>query len=636
MNNTLSSESIFNCTDISSKTYNEEIINHKIKLCLYILTILIIYHFSILRKIKNKIVGEKMNKSGLIYNIYSGIIEANKVYEYLFIISLILIRAGIFTTITSINFTIMKYVKENNKPEMLKWIMIITFCKCVSSMVQYYQSYRFMNILDIDIREYYTKKYYNKLFYKSNYEWLKCNNPEEINTAIQDGIYALISSIIFIMNLLLPIIESIGCIYIISTYTGYKIIVILFVMSSIFFTGVKLTEWEYTHQKEINKITNPLDTFNKHLSDNIFPARLNNQGKKNINIISENSLKDHKLNIEVSNYAYKMIHLLEIIGLFMVYIIIYYISLTENSDILFTININLYMVYDRMWNLFYMFNNASETAARWATLEEYLKKVVYEEPHLKKDLIKYTLVDKNGKNLPEHNEYRICGDSGVGKSTWMSSHIIKLCRNYNHCWMYLDQDMTIPTSSCITIRKYLHDYLKDTSVKIDNIILKWAKYLHITSIINKDTLDKSFKSPSGGEKKRINILRMLLPIFTKQSTIKLLFLDEITSGLDDKTHDIVRKLIDKLKSKFKIIIINIDHHTINTSCCEIEIIKTSDGNCPYKERVIEVDKTHTRIMNYFQFLDFSNKYKIKDEQDTLSFPPVIEINSSKISDKLNI
>jgi ATPase subunit of ABC transporter with duplicated ATPase domains len=287
-----------------------------------------------------------------------------------------------------------------------------------------------------------------------------------------------------------------------------------------------------------------------------------------------------------------------------------------------------------------MFNSASESAAEWATLEEYLKKVVCEPLHQKTDLREYTLADKHGKILPQHAEYHIYGPSGTGKTTWMLNQVIKLCREYNPCWMYLEQDMTIPTSSCITIREYLRDYLNIDYGGVDNIILKWAEYLQISSIINGDTLDKSFNSPSGGEKKRINILRMLLPIFTYQSSIKVLFLDEITSGLDDDTHKIVRKLMDKLKKEFKITVINIDHHTIGSPHCKVHIEKTGEGKCPYLERDLEGEgkaETPTTCMKYLQILDFVNKYQKEEEEDeeeddTPSFPPVIEIGRSEIID----
>ena len=91
-----------------------------------------------------------------------------------------------------------------------------------------------------------------------------------------------------------------------------------------------------------------------------------------------------------------------------------YMSLTEDVGVIFTINVNLYMVYTRMWQLFYMFNNASESAAEWSTLEEYLKKVVCEPLHTKTNLREYTLVDKHGKILPKNDEYHIYGPSGTG------------------------------------------------------------------------------------------------------------------------------------------------------------------------------------------------------------------------------
>ena len=588
------------------------------------------YYYNIYKCASTKCEDIPMNKSCLLYNLYSGIIESKKKYEVLFIVMIIMFRAVIFTMITSLNFTVMKYVGENNKSEMLKWIIIIALCQCLSNIFQYFENYRYTNILGMKMREYFTKKYYNNLFNKANYDWLNCNNPQEINTAISNGIDALMSTLGYMMDLSLPVVESLGCIYIISTHTGPKIIITLLIMMSVFIIGVKVLEWEYNHQKEINKKTNPLNTYNTDLSCNILTAILNNQGEKTIKIISDNSLRNLKLNREVTNASAKMLYLLQIIGEIMVAATIYYMSFTENVGVLFTINANLYLVYTRMWQLFYMFNNASESAAEWATLEEYLKKVVYEPLHKKTDLREYRLTNKQGTSIPAHSEYHIYGPSGTGKTTWMLNQVIELCREYNPCWMYLEQDMTIPTSSCITIREYLRDYLNSDSDGVDKIILKWAEYLQITSIINKNTLEKSFNTPSGGEKKRINILRMLLPIFTYQSHIKLLFLDEITAGLDDDTHDIVRKLMDKLKNEFNIMVINIDHHTITTPHCRVHIEKTGEGKCPYEKPGLE--EGPKKPMKYLQMLDFVNKYinKEEEEEEEPSFPPVVEINRFEI------
>ena len=210
--------------------------------------------------------------------------------------------------------------------------------------------------------------------------------------------------------------------------------------------------------------------------------------------------------------------------------------------------------------------------------------------------------------------------------------VIKLYRNYNSRWLYLDQQMSIPKSSCIKIRQYLCNFINENlhkSIKTDQTILYWSSILQLTDVINIETLDKSFTSPSGGEIKRINILQMLLPIFMNQITIKLLFLDEITSGLDDETHNIVRKLIKKLKLEYKITVINIDHHTYDDKQCKLYVKKMRDGICPYK--VIDKVPEKIRISWHTQYLNligFSYKYiKNEEEEKELSFPPEIVIDS---------
>ena len=89
----------------------------------------------------------------------------------------------------------------------------------------------------------------------------------------------------------------------------------------------------------------------------------------------------------------------------------------------------------------------------------------------------------------------------------------------------------------------------------------YAGILGIQNIINDHTIDKPFKKPSGGEEKRIMLLRAILPILHGHSDIKVLFCDEITSGLDEINRVKVRSLIDAIKDK-RVAIVSIDHGNI--------------------------------------------------------------------------
>ena len=130
---------------------------------------------------------------------------------------------------------------------------------------------------------------------------------------------------------------------------------------------------------------------------------------------------------------------------------------------------------------------------------------------------------------------------------------------------------------------------------------------------------------------------MLLPIFLNQIQINVLFLDEITSGLDDETHNIIRKLLDLLKTKYEITIVNIDHHTYDAGQCTFNLRKVRDGICPWEENsdscndCIYKNKLpwYAKYAKYIQKVGLSYKYtkleEIKEVKKELSFPPEIEI-----------
>jgi len=276
-----------------------------------------------------------------------------------------------------------------------------------------------------------------------------------------------------------------------------------------------------------------------------------------------------------------------------------------------------------------MFHNAASNAAEWSALEEYLKSVVPEPVHSKKPLQDYQISDKIKQ---QHKEYQLCGKSGAGKSTFMLKEVMKLYRNYTNGWLYLDQQMSVPKSTCTTIRQFLCNFINENlhnSQHTEQTIIYWASFLQLSNIINLNTLDSSFTSPSGGEVKRINSLQMLLPIFMNQIKIKVLFLDEVTSGLDDETHSIVRKLIEQLKNEYNITVINIDHHTYDEGQCKLNVIKIRDGICPYDEVIdISPETSESLIAKCFTSCGSSYKYiKQEKEKKELSFPPEIVIES---------
>ena len=129
--------------------------------------------------------------------------------------------------------------------------------------------------------------------------------------------------------------------------------------------------------------------------------------------------------------------------------------------------------------------------------------------------------------------------------------------------------------------------------------------MNIDNIINYDTINKPFKKPSGGEEKRILILRAIMPILMKVTNIKIIFNDEVTAGLDENNWLLVRKIFTNLKEQFGIRFITIDHHNFD-----------ADINLSVKKKIIKKLTVKENIINNENFISkiFCNLYKKEQEK----------------------
>ena len=385
----------------------------------------------------------------LLHHLYNGIFDAKKEYDIALVVFIIIVHACIISLRSSFNFIIMKYLGENDKIEVLRWIIYGTLLDCIREFVYYKYSILYKTRIQLSLKQYFIKKYLNLLLLESNHDWLNVNKSSEINTAIDNGVDALMNTLKFSITVFNPLLQVIGSIWIIAIYVGVQIMIAFIVLTLTFCGGIKLLEWEYNKKQQINKKTNPLKTYNTYLATTILPAILNNLGEKTINSIVANTIKKQELNLNITLVTVKCYATLELFGNITILLVVYFMSPTLDVSVLVAININLHNALDRIWWLFHMFHEASSTAANWSALEQYLISYVPENYHYKIDLGEYKIYDKITE---KYSEYQICGKSGAGKSIFMLKEVIKLYRNYNCEWLYLDQQMSIPKSSCIKIR----------------------------------------------------------------------------------------------------------------------------------------------------------------------------------------
>jgi ABC-type multidrug transport system ATPase subunit len=156
-------------------------------------------------------------------------------------------------------------------------------------------------------------------------------------------------------------------------------------------------------------------------------------------------------------------------------------------------------------------------------------------------------------------EIRLFGGSGCGKSTMMKKLVSGICDKFVLRFiLYIEQFPLLPLG--INPLEYFSLGFQE-SLPQDFLekLFHYANRLGLAHLINQGTLTIPFKNPSGGELKRIIFLHYVLPILLGVSKVQIIFLDEVTAGLDNETFVMVRDLIDELKER-GVKVVSIDHH----------------------------------------------------------------------------
>jgi ABC-type lipoprotein export system ATPase subunit len=504
------------------------------------------------------------NNGSLLHNINNGIIKSGKKWDILKVILLNIFDALLLSSITYLNFKISKTLLDNNKDEFLKLQFCILIINCVKEITSSFKNYN-MEKLKNNLKRFYKNHFINYLILNVDHEWLCNNNHDAIFSAIDKGTDSILGIITFFINSFCPILQALGNMIILYKYVNSSLFVILILLIIVFTTGTQILLWEYNKRSKVNLETSTLYQYNKFLVQTFLTSLLNGEGENTKEEIFDNEFKSIKLHYNIYsqvNFYYKN---LQIFGNISIYLILIFIIKNENVSIISAFSIALLNTIDKMWWLFYMVNNVSRSTSEWCVLEKYLNSVIPIKTIKKEKLNKYDISKFNGEEFKDlkSKEYQIIGSSGSGKSTWMLKEAINLHKNFETDWIYLDQRMRIPTSNNVTIFDLLTKFItknKYKSEKLEQKIIYWSKFLRLENIINLDNLNKSFKSPSGGEEKRIIILQKFLPILIRDKIVKVILSDEITSGLGDEDQKNVRELLEKLKNEYDITIINIDHH----------------------------------------------------------------------------
>ena len=223
----------------------------------------------------------------------------------------------------------------------------------------------------------------------------------------------------------------------------------------------------------------------------------------------------------------------------------------------------IYIVIQPMfWNSWYLFCTVKSlvvSTSTWIQFEEFMDT----SKPLPTDLIEPTFASdmmQIFKN-PAFKEIRIVGNSGHGKSYLIKKIIPQICDRFVLGFIiYIDQFTSLPQG--MTLKQYFSSAFQ-SPIECMHKLLEYAEMLGISNIVNEQNIEMPFYNPSGGETKKLVLLRYILPILMGESNIMILFLDEVSAGLDDVSLTKVRSLIEEVKSK-GVKVVSIDHHDYPT------------------------------------------------------------------------
>jgi len=382
-------------------------------------------------------------------------------------------------------------------------------------------------------------------------EWVKDN--KNIGSSIETGIVTIKNILDSITGLIKPVVKTVSSIVFICSITNAGFICIFTVMTTLCL-GIHLTMSDYVEYKDLKTAHKHQIDMAEDQSKNILNRILNYKGEQAVkNIIEAYASKN------LSLLTLRLKEVSKFVLLDSVNIVLHILSvafLVYNADNVKLTPI-LYVCADKVangaWDIVFKLRYISRLASEWGPLEKCLKSYL---PYEKGNALLAC------DDLPFLDiETQICGPSGCGKTTFMKKTVIRLFKKLSPGqFIYMDQHMRLLKSDR-SILNIMSDDLVDGRLMNVNMLLYYALQLNIDNIINSDTIHELFIEPSGGEEKRIMILRALLPLLLSASTVKIIFNDEITSGLDIDNWRNVRGIIEELKID-GIKFVTIDHHEL--------------------------------------------------------------------------
>lgn len=429
-----------------------------------------------------------------------------------------------------------------------------------------YQGFRHVLFLQqqsliLTLRTFLQTQYLSTFLSQGHLNWLHSIDMHNLHNSVEQGVEAQMETIKKIMIFSRDFLGISARLYVLYSTIGTAALYLIPFLVGIFASGVAILQWNYSRTKLIRVQALSRTSQNQQLIPSLLEARLNNRESETLHTLVENSIFTAAQRLPIQGKTQWGYTFLELVGFLCMYTILRHASTFLSAPTLVAFFQFIFMSLQSTWEMFHTLNQILIESSRWAPMQKMLKQFRLEPETLllhsaSRGDTEYTLAGIRAR------EYKILGESGSGKSTWMKQHIIHLLRSPTPPkWIYLSQNMSLHLSATTSIRDFFTHSLQYPCQ--DQDILHWSHKLNLDKIIHTESLDSPFQQPSPGETKRILLLHFTLPILMNHMVIDVLLCDEITAGLDSQNYTRVRSFLHYLKHHHNIVIVTIDHHTLS-------------------------------------------------------------------------
>ena len=375
------------------------------------------------------------------------------------------------------------------------------------------------------------------------------------------------------MNVLTPILLLVSRGAALSySLDGMQLIVVVACLTSVFMAGFAIMVYDHKRKEVLSKKETEVEEQARTLM--VATAIIVINGAGNILLSLMTKLKREEALPSTKHYV--MVELLY--GLLEIATTVIPVALVwvlKGKDAFLPLYIVIQPMFWNSWYLFFTIKSLVVSTAPWAQFAEFIANSTPPPANLPQPSDAEIMMPIFAN--PGVQEVKLIGPSGCGKTTLMKKIIAGICNKFVLGYiLYIDQFAGLPSG--LSIEAYFTSAFPEGILPegFEEELLRRAELLGIANVINRNTLKNPFSNPSGGERKRIIVLKYILPILMNSSKVMIAFLDEVSAGLDDLSFAKVREMIEEVKKK-GVKVVSIDHHEHNgVYTLDVEVFKREE------------------------------------------------------------